>query len=118
MYSMYDFIIHAAAAIPVLCSQGPAGPISLKTVHWTVFQALDAPEGQCHQLKEKIPAAAPKRLPLEGKLSAKQTEEVSPYVSFLCRNRRTVLSVDTSSDPPQAAAHLPLKGKAFGDRAA
>jgi len=22
---------------------GPAGPISLKTVHWTVFQALDVP---------------------------------------------------------------------------
>ena len=25
------------------CSQGPAGPISLKTVHWTVFRALDVP---------------------------------------------------------------------------
>ena len=37
-----------------------------------------SPLGQCHQLKEKIPAVAPKRLPLEGKLSAKQTEEVSP----------------------------------------
>ena len=23
---------------------GPSGPISLKTVHWTVFRALDAPE--------------------------------------------------------------------------
>jgi len=23
---------------------GPTGPISLKTVHWTVFRALDAPE--------------------------------------------------------------------------
>ena len=40
---MYDFIIHAAAAIPVPCSRGPAGPISLKTVHWTVFRALDVP---------------------------------------------------------------------------
>ena len=25
------------------CSQGPAGPISLKTVHWTVFRALEPP---------------------------------------------------------------------------
>ncbi|MBQ8964483.1 MAG: hypothetical protein IJ089_11965, partial [Clostridia bacterium] len=26
--------------------RGPTGPISLKTVHWTVFRALDAPEGE------------------------------------------------------------------------
>ena len=63
------------------------------------FAESTFPRGQCHQLKEKIPAVTPKRLPLEGKLSAKQTEEVSPYASFLCRNRRTVPSVDTSSDP-------------------
>jgi hypothetical protein len=25
-------------------SQGPAGPILLKNVHWTFFRALDAPE--------------------------------------------------------------------------
>ena len=34
----------AAATIPV--PLGPAGPISLKTVHWTVFRALDVP-GPC-----------------------------------------------------------------------
>ena len=26
--------------------RGPTGPISLKTVQWTVFRALDAPEGE------------------------------------------------------------------------
>ena len=33
----------AVATIPVPCSLGPAGPISLKTVQRTVFQALDVP---------------------------------------------------------------------------
>ena len=27
-------------------SPGPAGPFSLKTVHWTVFRALEPPEGE------------------------------------------------------------------------
>ena len=65
-------------------------------------------------LKEKIPAVAPKRLPLEGKLSAKQTEEVSPYASFLCRNRRTVPSVDTSSDPLRGPPSPP-RGRLLDD---
>ena len=37
-------------------------------------------KGNVINLRKKIPAVTPKRLPLEGKLSAKQTEEVSPYV--------------------------------------
>ena len=32
---------HRLAALGAV--HGPAGPISLKTVHWTVFRALDAP---------------------------------------------------------------------------
>jgi len=38
---------------------GPAGPISLKTVHWTVFRALDATavgkQGNADQLSKRLP---------------------------------------------------------------
>ncbi len=36
-----DLIRQRAATYP-----GPAGPFSLKTVHWTVFRALEPPEGK------------------------------------------------------------------------
>jgi hypothetical protein len=32
------------AFLPKATYRGPAGPISLKNVHWTFFRALDAPE--------------------------------------------------------------------------
>ena len=44
---------------------GPAGPISLKTVHWTVFRALDAPQGEGKGLGCQVT----KSLPLEGKVA-------------------------------------------------
>jgi len=38
-------------------SHGPAGPVSLETVHRTVSQALDAPEGEALGVPEEQPAA-------------------------------------------------------------
>ena len=37
------------AALRQSTYHGPAGPISLKTVHRTVFQALDAPKGKARE---------------------------------------------------------------------
>ncbi len=60
--------------------RGPAGPFSLKTVHWTVFRALEPPQGEgttssvwpaaSHlPLKGKAKDSASKSLPLEGKVA-------------------------------------------------
>ena len=50
---------------------GPAGPFSLKTVHWTVFRALEPPQGEGFW---GMRAAA--CLPLEGKVPPQGADEV------------------------------------------
>ena len=44
--------------------RGPAGPISLKMLHWSIFRALDAPQGEAFW----FPRGSPGAFPSEGKV--------------------------------------------------
>ena len=70
---------------------GPTGPISLKTVHWTVFRALDAPE----------PAAS---LPGEGfGLTRLPNKPEFPY-----KPRAAFLSPETGQRAKTTCRHKPV----------
>ena len=73
------------------------------------------PKGQCHQLKGNTCRRPQKASPRRGSCLRSRLKRCPRYTSFVYSDRRSYPGGDTSSDPPQAAAHLPLKGKAFGD---
>ena len=54
------------AALRQSTYHGPAGPISLKTVHRTVFQALEAPKGKAREPPPSQSSGAVSMQPVEG----------------------------------------------------